>query len=245
MALVELSTPHPALVTGASRGLGRTMAVGLAQLGAPVVVNYTSNEAAAADCVSEIVAAGGRAVAIRANVAKPEEARALAEKATNAFGPIGILVNNAGIGPREGVFEATEANWHEVIATNLTSAFLLTQALIPSMRDRKWGRIIFLSSIAAATGGLISAAYAASKAGCEGLSHFYAAQLVGHGITANAIAPALVESDMLRAAGLSPQQTPLGRFGRAEEVAMVVQMLACNAYITGQTIHVNAGRYMT
>lgn len=241
-----MAQSRPALVTGASRGLGRGIAIALAALGHPVVVNYRADAAAAAGTVATIVGAGGRAVAVAADVSQEGEVARLVKAARDAFGPVAILVNNAGIGPRKTIDEITFADFDDVIAANLRSSFMVTQAVVSDMRARKYGRLLFLSSTAARIGGIVSPAYAASKAGMEGLMHFYATHLLKDGITANAIAPALIETDMV--AGIAPPAVasmPLGRFGRVEEVNVVAQMLVQCEYITGQTIQVNAGRYHT
>lgn len=246
MKVDAAAASRPALVTGASRGLGRGIATALAELGHPVIVNYLANAAAAHTTVDAIVAAGGRAVAIAADVAQESEVARLVVEARAAFGPIAVLVNNAGIGPRKTIDEITLADFDAVLAANLRSSFMVTQALVPDMRALGYGRLLFLSSTAARIGGLVSPAYAASKAGMEGLMHFYATHLQKDGITANAIAPALIETEMV--AGIAPPTAasmPLGRFGRVEEVNVVAQMLVQCEYMTGQTIQVNAGRYHT
>jgi len=169
----------------------------------------------------------------------------MVEEVHRELGPITILVNNAGIGVLRTIDNITEQDWDEMLAVNLTAPFLVTQAVVPDMRAARWGRIIGLSSIAAQLGGIVGPHYAASKAGIIGLMHYYAAHLAKEGITANAIAPGLVSTDM--AAGLPqlrPDHIPVGRFGTAEEIAGVAVMLACNGYITGQTINVNGGRYL-
>jgi 3-oxoacyl-[acyl-carrier protein] reductase len=164
----------------------------------------------------------------------------------SSLGSIDILVNNAGINPAYPLDDIGLAEWNQVITTNLTSSFLVSQAVIPGMRERHWGRLIMLSSVAAQTGGVIGPHYAASKAGMLGLVHSYANLLAREGITANAIAPALIETDMIRGNDkIKPTLIPIGRFGRAEEVAQAAVMLACNGYITGQTINLNGGWYMS
>jgi 3-oxoacyl-[acyl-carrier protein] reductase len=161
------------------------------------------------------------------------------------LGPVTILVNNAGIGIMRTVENVTEGDWDETLAVNLTGTFLVTQAVLPDMRGARFGRIISLSSVAGQMGGVVGPHYAASKAGVVGLMHYYAAHLAREGITANAIAPGPIATNM--AAGLpqlQPDQLPVGRFGTPEEVAAVAVMLARNGYITGQTIGVNGGRYL-
>jgi 3-oxoacyl-[acyl-carrier protein] reductase len=165
---------------------------------------------------------------------------------TKELGSPSILVNNAGIGVARSVDDITEQDWDDTIAANLTSAFFAVQAVLPGMRARKWGRIISLSSVAAQVGGIVGPHYAASKAGILGLTHYYAAYLAREGITVNAIAPGPVKTEM--AVGLPQLRldlVPVGRFGTVEEIADVVLMLVRNGYITGQTIHINGGRYLS
>jgi 3-oxoacyl-[acyl-carrier protein] reductase len=155
-------------------------------------------------------------------------------------------VNNAGIARPQPLEQITEQDWDEVLSVNLKSVFLVTQAVLPSMQAAKWGRIINLSSVAAQTGGVVGPHYAASKAGIHGLTHSYASLLAKEGITVNALAPALIETEMMRDnPRATPALIPVGRFGTADEVADVVLMLATNSYVTGQTINVNGGWYMS
>jgi 3-oxoacyl-[acyl-carrier protein] reductase len=166
-------------------------------------------------------------------------------EAESVLGGISVLVNNAGISRPQALDEITEQDWDELIAVNLKSCFLVTQAVLPGMRARRWGRIINVSSVAAQTGGVVGPHYAASKAGMLGLTHSYAARLAGEGITVNAIAPALIETEMVAANMLArPDLIPVGRFGRVEEVADAAVMLVRNGYITGQTLNVNGGWYL-
>lgn len=235
-----------ALVTGASRGIGRAVALALAAASCDVVVNYVSAKAEAETAVKEIEETGRRAVALRADLSCSDEVTRLVAEAEAALGPVDILVNNAGIARPQPPEAITEADWEAVLRTNLTSAFLASQAVLPGMRARRWGRIIMLSSVAAHTGGVIGPHYAASKAGMIGLMHGYASLLAKEGVTANAIAPALVETDMIRDnPKIRPELLPVGRFGRPEEIGEVAVMIARNGYITGQTIQVNGGWYMT
>jgi 3-oxoacyl-[acyl-carrier protein] reductase len=235
-----------ALVTGASRGIGCAVALALAGAGADVAVNYRSRAEEAAAVAAAIARLGRRAVALAADVAVAEDVRRLVADAEARLGPVAILVNNAGISRPAALDALSEAIWDETIAANLTSVFLVTQAVLPGMRRAQWGRIINVSSTAAQIGGIVGPHYAASKAGIHGMTHAYAAWLVREGITANVIAPALIETDMIRGhAQARPERIPVGRFGRVEEVAEVAVMLARNGYITGQTVNVNGGAYMS
>jgi 3-oxoacyl-[acyl-carrier protein] reductase len=239
-------TGKAALVTGGSRGIGRAAAVALAKAGADVAVNFILREDEAQAACVEVEAAGRRALAIKADVSKAAEVARLIETVEKGLGGIDILVNNAGISRSQTLSEITEQDWDDILNVNLKSMFLVSQAVLPGMRQRKWGRIINLSSVAAQLGGVIGPHYAASKAGAIGLTHSYAALLVKEGITANAIAPALIETEMITSnPNARPDLVPMGRFGKVEEVADVIVMLVCNGYITGQTISVNGGWYMT
>jgi 3-oxoacyl-[acyl-carrier protein] reductase len=234
-----------ALVTGASRGIGRAIALGLAREGADIVINFRSRSGDAQAVESQIRGIARRCVAIQADVSSKAEIDGLMAGALE-LGPIEILVNNAGIARPQPVEDITEKDWDELIATNLKSCFLLTQAVLPSMRSRKWGRILNISSVAAQTGGVVGPHYAASKAGMAGLTHYYANRFAKEGITVNSIAPALVATDMVAAnPNARPDLIPVGRFGDPEEVAAVAVMLARNGYITGQTINVNGGWFLS
>lgn len=239
-------TNKVALVTGASRGIGRAIAVGLAEAGVDVAVHYHTKRAEAEQVAEQVRRLGRRAVVVQADVSVPQQAQSLAERVERELGPVDILVNNAAIGQPMPLDQIGLDLWNATLATNLTSAFVLTQAVVTGMRQRRWGRIINLSSVAAQVGGVIGPHYAASKAGMLGLTHSYSKLLAKEGITANAIAPALVETDMVRNnPNARPDIIPVGRFGLVEEVSAVVVMLARNGYITGQTINVNGGWYMS
>jgi 3-oxoacyl-[acyl-carrier protein] reductase len=233
-----------ALVTGASRGIGRACALAFAAAGCDIAVNYLQARDEAESLIKEIVARGRRAIAIQADVSREADVQQLVRTVERDLGGIDILVNNAGISPSKPLADLTIADWSAVIATNLTSSFLMSQAVLPGMRNRRWGRLIFISSIAAQNGGVIGPHYAASKAGMLGLMHSYASLLVKEGITSNAVAPALIETDMIRnRERIQPTILPIGRFGTAEEVADAVLLLATNSYMTGQTININGGWY--
>jgi 3-oxoacyl-[acyl-carrier protein] reductase len=235
-----------ALVTGASRGIGKAIALGLAAAGADIAVNYRKEQAAAEDVCSQIAKLGRRAISVRADVSLSAEVGGLVSTVERELGPIDILVNNAGITQIKSFAELTESDWDEIIRVNLKSAFLVTQRVLPTMRARRWGRIINLSSVAAQTGGVIGPHYAASKAGLIGMTHSYASLLAKEGITVNAIAPALIETDMVTSnPNASTARIPMGAFGSPDECARIAVMLAESDYMTGQTISPNGGWYMT
>ncbi len=230
-----------ALVTGGSRGIGAAVAIVLAEAGAAVAVNYRERAADAEAVVAKIKDNGGRAVALAADVSQGTAVADMVRQAAAALGPIDILINNAGIAIVRGIDELTEAEFDQTLAVNLKSAFLCIQAVIPTMRARKWGRIVNISSGAARGAGVIGPHYNASKAGVEGLTRGYAARLVKEGITVNAVAPTLIETDMMSGRPELVRNIPLGRLGQAEEVAQAVLMVLGNGYMTGQTIHLNGG----
>lgn len=235
-----------ALVTGASRGIGRAIALALAEHGADVAVNFLSHEAEAREVCARIGKLGRRALPVRADVSLAREVDTLVNAVRTELGEVSVLVNNAGISRPQPLQEISERDWDDILTVNLKSMFLVTQAVLPAMRKARWGRIINLSSVAAQLGGVIGPHYAASKAGCIGLTHSYAALLAKEGITVNAIAPALVETEMITSNPKArPDIIPLGRFGKVEETAAVAVMLAGNGYITGQTVNVNGGWYMS
>ena len=239
-------TNRVALVTGGSRGIGAGIALALARTGADVAVNYRQNADAAAAVCGEISGHGGRAIATQADVSVAAAVKRMVAEVEARFGGIDILVNNAAIAHPRKLEDITETEWDEVLTVNLKSVFLVTQAVVGGMRQRKWGRIINLSSVAAQTGGAVGAHYAASKAGIIGLTHSCASSLIRDGITVNAIAPALIETDMVTSnPNANPNLIPMGHFGSVDDVASVAVMLAMNDYMTGQTISVNGGWYMS
>ena len=246
LGIMEDLSGKVALVTGASRGIGRGIAIALARAGCDVAVNYRDRGQDAESAAREIREGGRRAVAIGADVSQRTEVERLVREVERNLGPVAIAVNNAGIARVQQIEEIREEDWNELIAVNLTSCFLVTQAVMPGMRARKWGRIVNISSVAAQAGSIVGPHYAASKAGMLGLTRGYAKLVAKEGITVNAIAPALIATDMVTAnPNAKPELIPVGRFGEVEEVADVVTMLAGNGYITGQTINVNGGWYMS
>jgi 3-oxoacyl-[acyl-carrier protein] reductase len=235
-----------ALVTGAGRGIGRAIALALAREGADIAFNYRTRTEDAERTRLEITAIGRRAVMVQADLADASAVSALLEVVRRHLGDPDIVVNNAAIGRPKPIADLTESDWDALMDVNLKAAFLVTQACLPAMRAKRWGRIINLSSVAAQLGGVIGPHYAASKAGLHGLTHAYAKMLAAEGITANTIAPALIATEMVTN---NPHATadliPVGRFGDVDEVSVVAVLLASNAYITGQTINVNGGWYMS
>src|ERR1700730_8838153 len=233
-----------ALVTGGSRGIGAAVALSLAGAGADLVINFRARAAEAEAICAAIRKLGRRALAIQTDVSKSDQVKKMVAQVERELGAVSILVNNAGMARQIKLEDIAEADWDEHIDVNLKSAFLVTQAVLPQMRARRWGRIINISSTAAQTGGLVGPHYAASKAGMLGLTRSYAALLAKEGVTANTVCPALVDTEMMRA---NPRATssviPVGRFGSVEEVASVVLMLAENAYLTGQSVNPNGGWY--
>ena len=237
-------TSRTTLVTGASRGIGKAIAIALAEAGANVAVNYRERKAEAEETVKIIKALGRKAAAFQADVSNAKAVTDLIQRIEAVLGPIDILVNNAGVALRRSLDELTEEDFDRTIATNLKSAFLCTHAVFTGMRERGWGRIINISSGAARAAGVVGAHYNASKAGMEGLTRGYAARLAKDGVTVNAVAPSLIDTEMI-----GPHRSedvgriPVGRLGTGEEVAAVVVMVAANAYITGQAVQVNGGMH--
>jgi 3-oxoacyl-[acyl-carrier protein] reductase len=240
-----------AIVTGASRGIGRATAIELAKAGAKVVVNYAGNQAAAEQVVSLIKENGGEAIAFKADVSNAEAVDALIKTTQETFGRIDILVNNAGITKDNLLMRMKEEEWDAVINTNLKGIFTCTKAVARSMMKQKSGKIINMTSVVGIMGNAGQSNYAAAKAGVIGFTKSMAKELASRGINVNAIAPGFISTDMT--AVLSEQvkdelahQIPLNRLGNPEDVAAAVLFLASDAanYITGQTIHVDGGMVM-
>jgi 3-oxoacyl-[acyl-carrier protein] reductase len=230
-----------ALVTGGSRGIGAAIAQDLAHAGASVAVNFRAQADEAKAVVEQLRRSGAEALAVQADVSRASEVEKMVARVTSELGPVDILVNNAGLAITRGVHDLTEADFDQTIAVNLKSVFLCTQAVLPAMRQKKWGRIVNVSSGAARGAGSIGPHYNASKAGMEGLMRGYAARLVKDGITVNAVAPSLIETDMMKGQPNLASRIPLGRLGRPEEVSKAVMMLIDNPYMTGQTIAMSGG----
>ena len=239
-----------AIVTGASRGIGRAIALELAQEGAKVAVNYRSGEAQAREVVDAIAAQGGTAIAAQANVSAMAEARGLIERVVDEWGRLDILVNNAGITRDRSLRKLTDEDWMEVITTNLNSVYFCTTAAMSVMIEQNYGRIVNISSFVGQAGNFGQANYAASKGGIIAFTKTAAIELAKHNITVNAIAPGFTLTDMLAKVPEPVQnqikaKIPMGRFGTPEEVAKAVGFLAAHgSYITGQQININGGVYM-
>jgi 3-oxoacyl-[acyl-carrier protein] reductase len=239
------------IVTGASRGIGKAIAIAFAKAGADVAFTYASNEAAATEVKQEIEALGRKALAIKADAASADAATMVVDETTKAFGKIDVLVNNAGVTKDTLLMRMSEADWDTVLDTNLKGVFLLTKAVIRPMMSAKKGKIITISSVVGLVGNPGQANYCASKAGVIGFSKSLAKEVGSRGITVNVIAPGYIETDMT--GKLNEDQTkdimdmvPLKRMGKSEDIANTALFLASDAasYITGETIRVDGGMAM-
>src|SRR5919199_555214 len=232
-----------ALVTGGSGGIGRALCGALATEGAAVAVGYGRSAGAAQEVVRAIEAAGGRAVALGADLHDAGATEALVDAVEAALGPVDVLVANAAISRPAPAHEVDAAAWDETMAVNLRAPFLLARRVLPGMRERGWGRVLFVSSVAGFTGGLVGPHYAASKAGLHGLTHFLAARLAGSGVTVNAICPALIEDTAMLPGdpGELARSIPVGRLGRPAEVADLALAVLTNGYLTNQVISLDGG----
>lgn len=247
-----MTTPAPiALITGGSRGIGRATALTLANRGWRVVVNYARNADAAAQTCADITAGGGTALALQADVADPDAAKQLVKAVNDAWGPVELLVSNAGVMHNAYARFTRPEDWRRVMATNLDGAFYIAKAALRDIMRSKRGRILFISSDAALLGDLMRSAYAASKSGLLGLARSLARELAPSGVTVNIVSPGIIETDMTADMTDTRREKqlatiPLARFGEAHEVAAVVAFLASDAaaYITGQLLCVDGGMAM-
>jgi len=237
-----------ALVTGASRGIGRGIALEMAREGADVVVNYTRSDMKAGKVARDIQALGRRSLSVKADVSISGQVQAMRKRVLREFGGVDILVNNAGVHHHLKSWEIEDAEWRHVLGVNLDGVFYCSRAFSQEMRRKKWGRIINISSINAFTGTDHEAHYGTSKAAVVGLTKSLALELAGYNITVNAIAPGWIETDMT--SGMTSKEknkalelVPLRRMGQPEDIAHVAAFLASDkaSFITGQTIHVNGG----
>jgi 3-oxoacyl-[acyl-carrier protein] reductase len=239
--MTESLRGRTAVITGGSRGIGAAISRALAEAGAAVAINYRERADSANDLADELRKTGVSVSTVQADVSQADAVVNLVEVVKSELGSIDILINNAGIAITRGIDNLSEADFDQTIAVNLKSVFLCTRAVVPMMRANKWGRIVNISSGAARGAGAIGPHYNASKAGVEGLTRGYAARLVKDGITVNAVAPSLIETDMMKDQENLVSRIPLGRFGKAEEVAQAVMMLLGNSYMTGQTVAMSGG----
>jgi 3-oxoacyl-[acyl-carrier protein] reductase len=240
-----------ALVTGASRGIGRAIALALAEAGADVAINYSGSEAAAAETAQAVEALGRRAIVLKANVGKTDEFDAMVKEVVDQFGSIDILVNNAGITRDNLIMRMKEEEFDQVIETNLKGVFNGIKAVTRPMMKQRSGRIINISSVVGVLGNPGQANYVAAKAGVIGLTKSSARELASRGITVNCIAPGFIQTDMTDKLSSEMKdslsaQIPLARLGSAEDIAAAVRFLASDAasYMTGQTVHIDGGMYM-
>ncbi len=238
-------TGRVALITGATGGIGSALARRLAQAGARVAVGYGRGRAAAGKLVEDLLGGGADAAAFAADLAEPDAPARQVEAVRRHFGHLDVLVANAGVGQRRDWNEVTVADFDRALAVNLRAPFLAAQAALPAMIERRFGRVLFVSSVAAFTGGIVGPHYAASKAGLHALTAFLSRRLAAQGVTVNAIAPALIEDTGMLPGGTAElaAKVPVGRLGRPDEVAALSLAILTNGYLTGQVIGLDGGMH--
>jgi 3-oxoacyl-[acyl-carrier protein] reductase len=235
-----------ALVTGASGGIGAAIARELANAGASVALSYAHDAARADELARELAAGGARVLTAGADLRDRSAVAQLVDDVERELGPIDVLVPNAGVGRiRQAIEDVTDNDWDDHVAVNLTAPFLLARRVAPGMRERGFGRILFVSSVAAFTGGVVGPHYAASKAGLHGITHWLASRLAGDGVTVNAVAPALIERTGMLPGGSAELRAriPVGRLGRPDEVADLALAILRNGYLTNQVFGLDGGIY--
>jgi 3-oxoacyl-[acyl-carrier protein] reductase len=234
-----------ALVTGASGGIGAALALRLASAGAAVAIGYGRNREGAERVREHLAAGGSRAMVVGGDLGDPAAPTRVVDAVEAELGPVDVLVANAGLAGRRTLDEVTLADWDATMAVNLRAPFLLAQRCVPGMRERGFGRILLMSSVAGFTGGIVGPHYAASKAGLHGLLHFIAAREAGNGITANAIAPALIDQTAMLPGdpGELASRIPVGRLGRPAEVADLAMSVLRNGYMTNQVVGLDGGMH--
>jgi 3-oxoacyl-[acyl-carrier protein] reductase len=242
MAMTDLQG-RVALVTGGSGGIGTDLVERLADAGCAVAVHYSGHEDAAREVAERAEQRGARTAVVQADLASPDGTRGLVDEVERVLGPIDVLVPNAGVNlPVGSIEDLTIEDWDRTIAVNLTAPFLLAQRTVPGMIERGFGRVLFVSSVAAYTGGMVGPHYAASKSGLHGLVFWLAKQTAAHGVTVNAVAPALVASGMVPE-DFDASPIPVGRIGRPEEVGELAMAMLSNAYVTGKVFLADGGLY--
>jgi 3-oxoacyl-[acyl-carrier protein] reductase len=232
-----------ALITGASGGIGGALALKLAEDGVDLVLGYSSHRADAERVARAAFALGRKAVVVQADLADPEAPAALVERAEAELGKVDILIPNAGVGRQMTWDEVDLDGWDTTLAVNTRAPFLMAQRALPGMIERRWGRVLFVSSIAGFTGGVVGPHYAASKAALHGLTHHLASRVASDGVTVNAIAPALIEDTRMLPKGAGAPNLPVGRRGRPEEVASMAYTMLLNGYLTSKVITLDGGIY--
>ncbi len=237
-----------ALVTGASGGIGHATATRLAEAGTDLALGYAGNAQVAEALAERIRRMGQRSVTVQGDLAEPAQVLKLVDAVEAHLGSIDILISNAGSGTRLPLEAISLGEWERTMNVNLRSAFLLAQRVTPGMRERGWGRVVLVSSVAAFTGGIVGPHYAASKAGLIGLMHSLAGSLTPHGVTVNAVAPALIAATGMLPGNSDEEQAlasriPVGRLGRPEEVAEAILSFVANPFVTGQTLLIDGGIY--